>query len=116
MDSALDLVYGLVVVLHLIGMAGVVGGWLATVRSPTVTPVVLHGALTALVTGLILVGLAETVLDEEVNHVKITVKLTIGLAIAVLAFVYRKRDSLSRGLFTLLGTLGLLNVAVAVLW
>lgn len=116
--DVVETLYHLIVVLHLLGMAGVVGGWLATVRTPKIVPAMLHGSLTALVTGLILVGLAETLVEDEgpVNHAKIGVKLTIALVVAVLAVVLRKRESISRGLLSAVGGLAVLNVAIAVLW
>lgn len=114
---AVDTVYGIVVVLHLLGMAGVVGGWLATVRSPRIVPAMLHGSLTALVTGLLLVGLTYALGDgEDVDNAKITVKLAVALAIVVLVWVNRRRENVPGTLVSLIGGLGVLNVAVAVLW
>ncbi|MGF1664287.1 MAG: hypothetical protein ACFCVG_17790 [Kineosporiaceae bacterium] len=113
----MDVVYGLVVVLHLLGMAGVVGGWLATVRRPHVVPAMLHGALTALVTGVLLVGLTYARGEgDDVDHAKIAVKLVVALAIAVLVWVNRRREDVPPRLVHVIGGLGVLNVAVAVLW
>lgn len=113
----MEIVYGIVVVLHLLGMAGVVGGWLATVRSPRVVPAMLHGSLTALVTGLLLVGLTYAQGDgEDVDNVKITFKLAVALAIVVLVWVNRRRQDVPATLVSLIGGLGVLNVVVAVLW
>lgn len=113
----MDVVYGLVVVLHLLGMAGVVGGWLATVRRPAMVPAMLHGALTALVTGLLLVGLAYARGDgDEVDNAKITVKLVVALAVTVLVWVNRRRPDVPARLVHAVGALAVLNVVVAVLW
>lgn len=111
------IVYGVLVVLHLIGMAGVVGGWMAALRQPRVLPAMLYGALISLVTGLLLVGLSYPVFDgDNINNVKITVKLVVALVIAVLVWVNRTRESIPRGLLQLIGLLGLANVTIAVLW
>lgn len=111
------ILYGVVVVLHLVGMAGVVGGWLSTVRTPRIVPAMVHGALTALVTGIALVGLAYPVFGaDSVDNAKITVKLVVALVVAVLVWVNRRRDDIPKGLLHLVGGLALLNVAVAVLW
>ncbi len=111
------ILYGVIVVLHLIGMAGVVGGWMSTVRTPRVVPAMVQGSLVSLVTGLLLVGLAYPVFDGDgIDNVKITVKLVVALTIAVLVWVNRRRDAVPRGLLSLIGGLALLNVAVAVLW
>ena len=46
----MDLVYNVLVVLHLIGWAIVLGGTLVNLRTPKIATGVLHGILTALVT------------------------------------------------------------------
>ncbi len=112
----MDLVYDLLVVLHLLGMAAVVGGWLTVVRSPRLVTGMVHGALLQVVTGVLLVGLAQGVLDRELDNGKITVKLVVALAVAVLAFVNRKKRNADPGVVHAVGGLALLNVLVAVLW
>lgn len=109
--------YGVIVVLHLLGMAGIVGGWMAALREPRILPPMLYGAIVSLVTGLVLVGLSYPLFDgDTINNVKITVKLVVALVIAVLVWVNRRRDSIPRGLLQLIGLLGTANVFVAVLW
>jgi hypothetical protein len=115
----MSIVYGLLVVLHLIGMASVVGSYLVTARAPKVLPGMLHGALTALVTGVILVGLRSSGAydspDGDVDNTKIGVKLLVALGIVALAWRYRRRDA-PAGVVHAIGGLAVLNVAVAVLW
>ena len=113
----MEILYGVVVVLHLLGMAGVVGGWMATLRDPRIVPAILYGSLLSVLTGLLLVGLAYPLNGgEDIDNVKITVKLVVALVIAVLAWVNRHREDLPKGLLHLLGLLGVANVSVAVLW
>ncbi|GAB2695964.1 hypothetical protein [Thalassiella azotivora] len=113
----MDLVYQLLVVLHLVGMAMLVGGWLVTVRTPKVLPGMWHGALTQLVTGVALVGLASAdVVDRDVDNAKITVKLLVALAVAVVVFLARRRKEGDAGMVHAVGGLSLLNVLIAVLW
>ena len=113
----MDLAYDLLVFVHLLAMAGLVGGLLAQVRADTfeISALVLHSSLTLVVTGLALVGLAEAVLDKDVNHAKVGVKLVIALTIAVLCVVNRKRE-VPRGLYFGLLGLAVTNVAVATIW
>lgn len=73
-----------------------------------------HGSLTQLVTGILLVGLAEMG-DGDVNHVKIAVKLTVLVVIAVLVFMNRRKEALPDGQFWSILGLTLVNTAVAVL-
>ena len=67
------------------------GGFIVQMKSPDkgVNPAMLHGALTQLVTGVLLVGIASAGLvpGEEVDHAKIAVKLVIVLIITALAFI-----------------------------
>lgn len=120
----MDFVYNLILILHFIGLASVVGGFLVQMRSAEkgVNPAMLHGALTQLVTGLLLVGLPEmgvaTPYDgwEEWNHVKIGVKLLLTIVITVLAFVGRKKPLPQTGLWGAIGALSIANIFIAVLW
>lgn len=114
----MDLVYKILVVLHLLGMAMIVGGWLATVRAPRVLPGMWHGALTQLVTGVALVGLASSgVVDRDVDNAKVSVKLVVALVVAVLIFLHRRKvDGVAPGVVHAIGGLAVLNVLVAVLW
>lgn len=115
----MDIVYNILVVLHLVGMAMLVGGWLVTMRAPRVLPGMWHGALTQLVTGILLVGLAESgTVDRTVNNMKIGVKLIVALVIAVLVFLNRRKspEAVSPGAAHAVGGLALLNTAIAVLW
>jgi hypothetical protein len=111
-----EIVYDLLVVLHLVAMAIVVGGWLAVVREPRWLPGLWHGALTQLVTGVLLVGLAESgAVDTEVDRLKITVKLVVSLAVVGIVLAGRNRGA-RPALLHVAGGLALLNVCVAVLW
>jgi len=113
----MTILYGLVVVVHLIGMAGVVGGWMSVVRQPRVVPAMVYGSLISLVTGLLLVGLSYPVFGgENIDNAKISVKLVVALAIAVLVWVNRTKDGIPKGLLHGIGLLAVLNVTVAVLW
>ncbi len=55
----MELLKNILVVLHLLGWAIVLGGTLVNLRAPKIAPGVLHGALTALVTGILIVGVSE---------------------------------------------------------
>jgi hypothetical protein len=118
----MELVYNLVVVLHLLGMAALVGGWVAFTRGAASTEVMVWGARAQVVTGLVLVGLAEGVgsLDKHVDNSKIGVKLVVALAAAGCIEVARgrarRRGGDAKGLVQAAGGLGVLNVLVAALW
>ncbi|MBU6146845.1 MAG: hypothetical protein KGP10_01575 [Actinomycetales bacterium] len=112
-----------VLVLHFLGLAALIGGWLVAVRTRprAVSNAMWHGVLTQLVTGIILVGLAETVLDDgPVDHAKVGVKLLLTLVIAVLVFLGRRRAKAGAPLpgvaFLTIGVLSIVNVILAVFW
>lgn len=114
----MDVVYGVLVVLHLLGWAMVFGGVLAGLKKVTLTPGALHGVLTALVTGLLLVGLASSgVAGHEPDNTKIAVKLLVALTVTALVLVgHRQPRRVTRGWLGAIAGLTALNVAVAVLW
>jgi hypothetical protein len=112
--------YELIVVVHLLGMAAIVGAFFVVLRSPRYVPAFLWGALTQLVTGVVLVGIRESgVLTDEdpLNHPKIGVKLLIALVVAVLAWMQRKnREGAATGMIHAIGGLAIVNVLIAALW
>jgi hypothetical protein len=119
----MDFVYNLVVVLHLLGMAALVGGWAAFARKGLDTVELMSiGARAQVVTGLVLVAMAEGIssLDKELDHPKIGVKLVVAIAAAACIEIARGRAKrggpLNRGLVMASGALGVVNVAVAALW
>lgn len=117
----MDLVYNLLVVLHLLGMAAVVGGWIAVRSGRTVTAPIVWGARAQLVTGLALVGIASAIKDDthEVDNAKIAVKLVIALVVLVAAEIGSARSRRGQDAGTLLDVAGgaaVANVLVAAVW
>jgi FtsH-binding integral membrane protein len=114
----MEILRDVLVFLHFIGLAALFGGLFVQIKSDPriVNNAVIHGVLTQLVTGLLLVGVLEGMDDVEVNHAKVGVKLLVALVIAVLAFANRKKTALPSGLFFGLLGLTVLNIAVAVFW
>lgn len=123
----MELLYNVFVFLHFVGWAIVLGGYLATLRTPGLYRGVFHGAATALVAGIAMMGLLESGavdLGVEVDRTKLTVKLAVALVIAVLAFLAKrqgaKRDNgtgpVTPGIKHTIGALTLVNIGVAVFW
>ena len=71
---------------HLVGFASLFGGLFVQFASPprAVTNAVLHGSLTMLVSGLLLVGVLEG-MDAGVDNAKIGAKLVVTAVIVVVA-------------------------------
>jgi hypothetical protein len=114
----MELLKNVLVVLHLIGWAIVLGGTLVNLRTPKIATGVLHGALTALITGILIVGVAEMSDDlRDPNMVKIAVKLVIALVVTALVVVGQRRpEKVTTGYLGAIAGLTALNVAIAVLW
>jgi hypothetical protein len=113
----MDLLINLVVVLHLLGLAAIVGSAVFVARGVP-TPALVWGARAQVVTGLLLVGLNQAA-DEPVDNTKIAVKLVVALAVAACAEIAAGRDRRGQGnpnLVHAAGALAVVNTMVAVLW
>ena len=113
------IVYNIMVFLHIVGAAMIVGIWIGNMKKPTVHPRQFDGAALQLITGIVMMGLIPA-LDMDANYFKLGIKFAIALAVGVLAFMgrrkYKKGEDISAGLAHSVGGLALLNVAIATLW
>ncbi|MGH3342664.1 MAG: hypothetical protein ACRDPK_07220 [Carbonactinosporaceae bacterium] len=114
----MDILRLVLIFLHFLGMASLLGGILVqlTAAEKRVVPAMIHGSLTQLVTGLALVGVDEAIGREFGGNAKVGVKLLVVLVIVGLVWVNRRRASVPTGTFAAIGGLTVLNVAVAVFW
>ncbi|MDF3142318.1 MULTISPECIES: hypothetical protein [unclassified Streptomyces] len=116
----MDVLIHLFVGLHIIGIAALLGGFFTQMKAmgqgtARFVPAMLHGALTMLVTGVILVGLNQAD-DQPVNNIKIGVKLALLIVILGLVYVKRDDETVDKSLFGVVGLLTTANVFIAVLW
>lgn len=107
----------LLLLLHVLGFAALLGGLLVQVREQTkvVNPLMRDGAGTAFLAGLLLVGVLEAG-DGAVNNAKIGVKFAVALVILVLVMVNVRKPSIPQGLYYALLGLTVVNIAVAIFW
>ena len=116
----MEILRGVVVVIHLIGFAVLFGAWFveAVSRRLQATRLMEIGLLIAAVSGLILA--APWPAGIELNYAKIGIKLGILLVIGALAGISRARAKkgtpLPSVVFWITGALIVGNVAIAVLW
>lgn len=109
----MDFLYVALLFLHLVSWAIILGAWIATMKKPGLYKGIPHAALTAFVTGVLMVGVAEMG-GADMNHMKIGIKLLISLVIVVLAFVAKKKgEEAPRALITSIGVLTVINVLIA---
>lgn len=121
----IDFARNSLIVLHFVGLAALLGGFMTQIRAMSqaaakIVPAMVHGAWTAFITGLLLVGLAEWRIAMgatfQIDHTKIAVKTVIALIILVLVILNRKKSSVAAPVFGVIGALTLVNVVVAVFW
>jgi hypothetical protein len=114
----MDVVQNIVVLAHLLGMAAIIGSAVFVARG-VATPALLWGARAQLITGILLVGLAESA-DDPLNRTKVGVKLLVAVAVVACAEIAAAKERKGQGarpqLVHAAGALALLNAAIAVLW
>ncbi|MFZ6992464.1 hypothetical protein ACO0E1_11290 [Curtobacterium sp. RRHDQ66] len=124
----MSVLFNVLLVLHFIGLAAVIGAFLVQMRRKGgfQTFWVITGLVTQLVTGLGMMGIIDATSDGGANHAKLGVKLVIAAVALVLAFVARARQKRADAgtakakaalpFFHSAGALAIVNVLVAVLW
>lgn len=117
----MDILRIILLILHFVGLSMLLGGFLVQVKAigqgkGTVFRAMIDGALTQLITGLLLVATIEMGDLYDVDNWKIAVKLVIAVIVTVLVFVYRKKDPAPSWALWAIGGLTLANVIVAVAW
>lgn len=117
----MEILRNVLLVLHFVGMASLLGGVIAQIPAlkkgtAVINSAIFHGALTALVSGVLLVGVIEMADLFDINNFKIGVKLLIVIAISVLAIVYRKKTPVKGAIILTIGGLTLINIIIAVFW
>ncbi len=103
--------------LHILGFAALLGGLLAQARDAEkkITPVIRDGVGTAFLAGVFLVGILEAG-DGSVNHAKIGVKFAVTLVLLVLVMANMRKPKIPNGLYWALTGLTVLNIGLALFW
>ncbi|MDU7361333.1 MAG: hypothetical protein E7L00_09025 [Propionibacteriaceae bacterium] len=111
----MEIVRHVVFLFHLIGFAALFGGAFVQIKGPKrqINPAMWHGALTMLVSGLLLVALLEMG-DTDLNHMKLGIKLVVLLAIFGCILTQRSKEHVSNGVFFTIFGLTFANAAIAV--
>lgn len=118
----MEIVKNLLVVLHFIGIASLLGGALSQMPAmktgaAKIVPSIMHGAWTMLATGLLLVGMTYAMGEgEEINNAKIGVKLAVLIGIVVIALVSKKKDPAPKWVIPTISALTIVNIVIAVFW
>jgi Ca2+/Na+ antiporter len=117
----MDFLYSFLVVGHFIGLAAIIGPFVLQMRSNSGFAIgaVLGGAITQLVTGIALTGIAASQIED---YTKIFVKLAIALIVfvaALIGWLRSRKNGNTRKIkpfFHAAGGLAIVNVILAVFW
>ena len=119
------IVKSFLVVLHLVGLSALLGGFLVQIKAlraktAEILPAIVHGAWTALVTGILLVGVREWELGlgggEDLDNSKIAIKSVVAAIVVTLVMLNRKKKPVTGSVLGTIGGLTFLNVVLAVFW
>ena len=103
-------------VIHLLSVIGIlvllVLQWNKSPRK--LNPGVLHAGLTALIAGVVMIGLHDSVKpDEELNHTKIGIKFLVLVVILALGYKNVKKPELPKNVWLAMIGLTIFNIAIA---
>ena len=115
----MNIVYHIAFGIHLLCIVAILALLLLQVnKNPrTLNPGVVHASLTALIAGVVMVGLYEKVnVDEVANHAKFGVKGLIIAVLLTLGYKNLKKPELKGSVWAAMLALTISNVAIAYLW
>ena len=103
-------------VIHLLSVIGILvlllHQWNKSPRK--LNPGVLHAGLTALIAGVVMVGLHDSVKpDEELNHTKVGIKFLVLVVILTLGYKNVKKPELPKNVWLTMTGLTVLNIVIA---
>ncbi len=115
--------YNLFLVLHCIGISGLLGGLLAqiAVKQKTLPKFVMHSAWLAFIAAVVMVGINQMMHSDDatvevLDHIKVAVKSTILLVILALGYLNIKKAALPNKVWGLMTLLTISNIVIAVFW
>lgn len=92
----MDLLRSLLIILHLLSWAFVFGASFAGMKQRAMPKGLTHGAASALLTGVLLVGVIEMGDLYDLNHMKIGIKLVLAILVTVFAFIGARKEKAAR--------------------
>ena len=116
----MEIVRLVLLLLHILGFAALIGGLLVQLREPAkrVNSLMRDGSGTAVVAGILLVGVIEMgdFATADSFNAKVGLKLIIGIAILGLVMANLRKERISDALYWLVAALTVANLAVAIFW
>lgn len=112
-------IFYIALAIHIIAILGILGLLLSQItKNPRkLSPGVLHAGLTALVAGVVMVGLySEAKPDEVLDHMKVGVKTLVLTAILFLGYKNVKKAELKSSVWGSMLALTVANIIIAIGW
>jgi hypothetical protein len=112
-------IFYIALAIHIIAVLGILGLLLSQVaKSPRkLNPGVIHAGLTALIAGIVMVGLySEAKPDEVLDHMKVGVKTLVLTAILFLGYKNVKKEELKSAVWGSMLALTVVNIIIAIGW
>lgn len=113
----METVFNIALGVHILSILGILGLLLSQVqKSPRkLNPGIIHAGLTALVAGIVMVGIMPQIEPEDaVNHTKVGVKTIVLTAILFLGYKNVKKESVKNWVWATMLGLTILNIIIAV--
>ena len=115
--------YNLFLVLHFIGISGLLGGLLAqiAVKRKQIPKFVMHSAWLAFLAAVVMVGINQMMHSDDatvevLDHIKVAVKSTILIVVLAIGYLNIKKAALSNKAWGLMTLLTISNIVIAVFW
>jgi len=115
--------YNLFLVLHFIGISGLLGGLLAqiAVKPKQLPKFVIHSAWLAFIAAVVMVGINQVMHGndatvEVLDHIKVAIKSTILIVVLAIGYLNVKKAALSNKVWGLMTLLTISNIVIAVFW
>ncbi|MEY4046039.1 MAG: hypothetical protein RIR19_508 [Chloroflexota bacterium] len=115
--TALGTLELVLIFVHLLGMAAIVGGYFAGISSATkrLSAGMVHGTLLQLVSGIAILGV-EMAENSPYSRAKFGVKLLIVIVALLIAWPRRRAASVPASTYHAIGLLAITNVVIAIFW
>ncbi len=106
-------------IIHVLSVIGIlfllIHQWNKSPRK--LNPGVLHAGLTALLAGLVMMGVHNSVEpDEPLNHTKFGIKLIVLLFVLALGYKNVKKPELTKNVWLAMTGLTIFNLVIALVW
>lgn len=115
--------YNLFLVLHFIGISGLLGGLLAqiAVKPKQLPKFVLHSAWLVFIAAIVMVGINQIMHSDDatvevLDHIKVAVKSIILIVVLAIGYLNIKKAPLSNKAWGLMTLLTISNIVIAVFW